>query len=110
MEKIPHLLLTRFNLAIHFGCEKKPGSKCPEAPWLNEEYLAGKFEIFEKWTYPSIQNQTDHIFKWIVLLRKDTPNKFKQKIENYAENMDNFEVWYLDDEESENFENIFISI
>ena len=106
MKNIVHLLLTRFNLAIHFGCEKRPDSKCPDFPWLDEEYLSKRFEIFEKWTYPSIKNQTDNNFKWIVLFHRETPKRFKQRIKCYEENMDNFEAWFLNDDESHDYDKI----
>lgn len=106
MGKIVHLVLTRFNLAIRFGCAKRLGTQCPDFPWLDEEYLERRFRIFEQYTYPSFLNQTDQNFKWIVCFHKDTPYKFKQYIEKYEKEMKNFEAWYFDNNESENFDKI----
>lgn len=106
MNTVSHLIFTRFNLAIHFGCAKRRDTQCPDSPWLNEKYLADRFEIFERYTYPSFQNQTDQNFKWIVLFHKDTPQKFKQRIQIYEKETRNFEAWYFDDSESACFEDI----
>lgn len=103
---VSHLVLTRFNLAIHFECKKRYGTQCPDFPWISEEYLERRFKIFEQYTYPSFRNQTDQNFKWVVLFHINTPHRFKQQIEKYKKEMKNFEAWYFDDDESENFEKI----
>ena len=100
--EIPHIVLTRFNLAIKFECRKRGDSEIPmEKPWLNEEYLKRRFEIFEKYTFSSFLDQTNQDFEWIVLFHKDTPELYKKKINDYSKKMRQFNAWFLDDSECE---------
>lgn len=95
-DKVVHLILTRFNLALGFGNKKPPTSKL----WLNERYLNKRFEIFEKYTFSSFLNQTNKNFVWIVMFHKDTPNIYKDRIEILMSSMPQFRAMFLDDEES----------
>lgn len=105
-KQTPHVILTRFNLAIKFDCLQRFDSNVPsECPWLDEHYLASRFEIFEKYTFPSFLNQTDQNFEWIVMFHKKTPDSFKNKIDELSRKMKQFTAWYLDDDESINFGN-----
>ena len=100
MRKIPHIVLTRFNLAIKFDCAKRFDSHVPlECPWLNEKYLEERFRIFEEYTYPSFLRQTDKEFRWIVMFHKDTPSCYRERIKKLEEKMEQFEAWFLDDEQ-----------
>ena len=63
-------LITRFN----YGNNPKG---------IDEEYLKRRIEIFDKYTFPSINAQTDKNFTWIILLNSKTPEKFKNAIEEY---------------------------
>lgn len=97
---IPHIVLTRFNLALNFACKKREDSTVPQdKPWLEPDYLEKRFDIFEKYTYPSFAGQTDKNFKWIVMFHKDTPQKFKERIQKLSQGMEQMEAWFLDDEE-----------
>lgn len=102
-EVTPHLILTRFNLAIKFACHKREDSVIPDRPWLDEQYLNQRFAIFEKYTFLSLLNQTDKNFKWIVLFHKDTPEKYKERIDILSNKMNQFEPWFLNDNECERY-------
>jgi len=102
-KEVQHIVLTRFNLALNFQCKKRDDSIVPlKQPWLEEEYLQKRFRIFEKYTFPSFLEQTDKSYKWIVMFHKDTPDIFKKRIQQLAEQMDQMEAWYMDDEECHN--------
>lgn len=99
-EGLEHLILTRFNLAIRFGCGKRFDSNVPaDKPWLDPEYLDKRFDIFETYTFPSFQKQTVQDFKWIVLFHADTPEIFKKRISGLQEQMEQFCPLFLDDGE-----------
>ncbi|WP_299441300.1 glycosyltransferase [uncultured Rhodospira sp.] len=67
-----HAFITRFNIA-------SPGR---ESDLRNRPgWLARRFEIFEKFTVPSMSSQTDQKFYWIILFDKDTPEEFRRRIE-----------------------------
>lgn len=85
--------LTRFNLEIPSFCEDG------ERLCLNEEYLNSRFDIFEKYTLPSMMAQTEDIFSWIIMFHKDTPLKFRKKIDSYVASCPQIIPWYLSAEE-----------
>ncbi len=68
---VPHVLMTRFNLAT-------PGR---EAAIRNRpDWLAGRFALFEDFCLPSVAAQTSRDFTWIVYFDKDTPDQFKDRV------------------------------
>ena len=75
-----HFLITRFNLKTDLWSNDKRGGNI-----LTEEWLADRFELFEKYCLPSIQNQSNLNFTWLVYFGTDTPEKYKAIIEKYAE-------------------------
>lgn len=68
-----HFILTRFNLLL--WRQDKGGSPVRYSDWLEH-----RFALFEKYTLPSIKNQTCQEFEWIVLLDFKTPDRFKERI------------------------------
>ena len=72
-----HLVLTKFNLDysdILYENEKD------QKLWLDPDWIEGRFELFEKYCFPSIEAQTEKNFLWIVFFHKDTPTAQKDKI------------------------------
>lgn len=51
---------------------------------LDPDWLADRFRLFEAFCYPSVKSQTDQNFKWIVLFDEETPQPFKDRIENLS--------------------------
>lgn len=71
--KFSTILLTQFN----WGTNPKG---------IDNDYLNKRFEIFDKYTFPSINTQSDNDFYWILLLNAKTPQKFRDKLEEYKKN------------------------
>jgi len=69
-----HYIITRFNLKQAVWNTDKKGAEVNNEDWLKE-----RFEIFEKYCFPSIKNQTEKNFKWLVYFDSDTPEFFKKK-------------------------------
>lgn len=68
---VPHVLMTRFNLAT-------PGR---EAAIRNRpDWLATRFRLFEDFCLPSVAEQTTGAFTWIIYFDKDTPAEFKARV------------------------------
>jgi len=86
MEKFEHFFLTKFN--VRSFPDKKPG--CDPA------WLENRFKLFDRFCFPSVQNQSNQNFKWLVFFDVDTPELFKQKITKYANQWSNFVPVYLD--------------
>ena len=73
-------ILTRFNVDItHVNSLINQ-----EACRLDEKYLNERFRLFEKYCLPSILNQSDKNFKYLVFFHPQTPDKFKERIKYYT--------------------------
>ena len=79
-----HFLITRFNL-------KNPDwdvTKNNEA-LLDEKWMDERFELFSNYCLPSVINQTNKNFKWLVFFDTSTSKIYQEKIENFVhENFD----------------------
>ena len=81
---VPHVLMTRFNLAT-------PGR---EAAIRNRpDWLATRFRLFEEFCLPSVAEQTRKAFTWIIYFDKDTPAEFKDRVTALQSQVP-FEAWY----------------
>lgn len=78
-----HFLLTRFNIIFTRGINK---NVCP----FDEEWHNHRFILFDKYCFPSVKNQTNQNFKWLVFFNIDTPDKYRNKIEEYRNAYANF--------------------
>lgn len=73
-----HFLLTRFNLWL-WNKDKK-GAEIDRERWLEE-----RLELFERFTLPSVLNQSCRDFEWVMLVDKETPESLKRRIQQYKE-------------------------
>lgn len=74
--KFEHVIMTRFNLAT-------PGNESAlrnEVGWLEE-----RFELFETVCLPSVAQQTNQNFTWIIYFDTDTPVQFRKRIAQLQE-------------------------
>jgi Putative rhamnosyl transferase len=81
-----HFFLTKFN--VRSFPDLKPG--CDPA-WLER-----RFNLFDQFCFPSVSQQSNQNFKWLVFFDIDTPEEFKQKISAYSKQWENFVPVYLD--------------
>lgn len=86
MGQFNHFFLTKFN--VRSFPELKPGC---DPTWLER-----RFRLFDQFCFPSVQQQSNQNFKWLVFFDVDTPEPFKQKIAAYANTWENFVPVYLD--------------
>ncbi len=84
LSAIPHVLMTRFNLAT-------PGREAAirNAP----DWLATRFDLFEAFCLPSVASQTSKDFTWIIYFDKDTPQRFKDRVKALQREVP-FEAYY----------------
>lgn len=94
--QIRHYILTRFNLVL--WCKDKNGR-----PTRDESWLASRFDLFERYTLPSVMNQSNKDFLWIVLFDSETPEPYRERVMQWADNFPNFRyipvraanaIWY----------------
>lgn len=67
-----HVIMTRFNMPSpgrESQIRAKPG------------WLAGRFDLFERYCLPSIVAQTSRDFHWIIYFDRETPPEFRARIE-----------------------------
>lgn len=93
-----HFIITRFNIRTTFDCKPKNPNNDPTKLILDSGYLKERFFIFEKYTLPSIVNQTSQNFEWILLFHKKTPKEFKQKIKQLKEKYNFIDLYFGDKE------------
>jgi hypothetical protein len=67
-----HLFLTRFNVKSG-GKEKRLRE--------NPTWLADRFELFDRFCWPSMTSQTRTDFIWVVFFDSQTPDEFMKRIE-----------------------------
>lgn len=78
-----HAIITRFNLSIKYN--GSIGNVDGIDTCRDENYLSNRFEIFEKYTFPSVIAQSCREFKWIVMFHQETPERFKEKLKELEE-------------------------
>lgn len=97
-----HFVITRFNIRANYSCTLRNPDKNPMKRILDQDYLQERFKIFEKYTLPSIKNQTNQNFIWLILFHKNTPNIFKRRVEQLKKEYAFIDL-YFGDEEKFNF-------
>ncbi len=85
-----HYILTRFNLRSDDWTVTKNNEKV-----LTEEWLEERFDLFENYCFTSVKNQTNQNFKWLVFFDINTPEVYKQKVENYRKTYQNFLPFFI---------------
>jgi radical SAM protein with 4Fe4S-binding SPASM domain len=73
MATFAHFLITRFNVRIFYA-------NPPDVEWLEH-----RFQLFDRFCYPSVFGQSTQNFKWIVLFDEQTPEHYRQRIQKYAQ-------------------------
>jgi hypothetical protein len=67
-----HVIMTRFNLATpgrESDIRNRPG------------WLAGRFDLFERYCLPTLAAQTVQDFEWVIYFDEGTPAEFRERIE-----------------------------
>lgn len=67
-----HFLLTRFSVAIF-------GERFHERAWLDK-----RFELFERFCFPSVQGQSSQSFDWFVFFDSSLPEDLRARVATYS--------------------------
>lgn len=97
--KYSHFLITRFNLKQkRWATDKNNGAiDINSSKWLER-----RFRLFRRFTFPSVESQTCKKFVWLVYFDSDTPNIFREEINNFKSRFINFTPCFIDSIESLN--------
>lgn len=74
-QKFDHFILTRFNVRITYET-MDPSAR----PGVDETWLKNRFKLYETICLPSVAQQTNQSFRWLVFLDVDTPMEFKNRM------------------------------
>lgn len=69
-----HFLITRFNLRMSNWHATKSNQAI-----LDEDWHLERFDLFEKYCLPSVINQSNKNFTWVIFFDNSTPPRFKTK-------------------------------
>ncbi|WP_242117932.1 glycosyltransferase [Aestuariivivens sediminicola] len=86
-----HFIITRFNLRQSIWKKDKNQVQVNNSAWLEERYA-----LFNTYCLPSIQNQTNQNFKWLVFFDSKTVLSYKNKNTILHEKYPNFIPVYVD--------------
>ena len=84
-----HFVLTKFNVRVNYKKLNK------STVGLNPDWLEHRFELFERFCFPSLRKQSNQNFQWLVFFDIKTPAKFKEKVRKYTA-WQNFVPVYVD--------------
>jgi hypothetical protein len=90
------VVVTRFNVAYaaaHFAQDRSG------APRRTPAWLKKRFELFEGFCLPSLKQQTDQRFTWLVLFSDSTPDEYRRRIEATQRDLPAFQPLFLSDDE-----------
>jgi hypothetical protein len=83
-----HFIITRFSIydnnSTSFKLTRKTRKNQIKSKLFNTQRLDFKFKVFDKMTYPSIQNQTCKNYSWLIYASDYLPEKYKEKLNTYS--------------------------
>lgn len=86
-----HFLITRFNLKLEEWKTAKDGSIVLSKEWLDQRFI-----LFENYCLPSVLNQSNANFIWLLFFDNDTSYEYRERIHELIEKYDNIRVVYTD--------------
>ena len=105
MKNYKHFVITLFNLQFGSTEEKrnywhkdKRGISTQTEAWLQK-----RFELFDRYCFPSMKGQTTQDFIWLCLFDSNTSDVYKSKVEKYKEQMPQFCPLFFSAEEAKEF-------
>lgn len=87
-----HFLITRFNIKKSDWSHTHRGVEV-----LTESWMEQRFKLFEQYCLPSVRNQSNQHFSWLVFFDINTPVLFRDKIQELQKNYPNFKPVFIDD-------------
>ncbi|MBN1599351.1 MAG: hypothetical protein JW894_13745 [Bacteroidales bacterium] len=91
--KFDHFLITRFNLKSDQNNWKTADNRsiASTGDWLDH-----RIELFQEYCLPSVINQSNKDFTWLIYLDSETTHEYRQKIENLTNGYSLIKLRYAD--------------
>ena len=86
-----HFLITRFNLKNPEWDVTKNNEALLDEKWMDE-----RLELFSNYCLPSVINQSNKNFKWLLFFDSSTSDKYRAKIESILQKNDLIVPFYID--------------
>lgn len=79
MKNFEHFILTKFNLGLY----TKPIAEKKGRPFEGDHWMEHRLRLFAEYCFPSVTNQVNQEFTWILLLDPKTPSKYLSELKRY---------------------------
>lgn len=86
-----HYLITRFNLKNQEWKFTKNNDTLLDDTWMKE-----RMELFQNYCLPSVVNQTNKNFKWLLFFDSSTSVFFREEIQKTVQNYAFIRIFYID--------------
>lgn len=86
-----HFLITRFNLRVDAWKDDKKGN-----PVLSDRWMEKRFDLFSNYCLPSVINQVNKNFTWLLFFDTSTSEKQKEKIKELTTPYSFVKVVFID--------------
>ncbi|MFV0328557.1 MAG: glycosyltransferase [Dysgonomonas sp.] len=96
MGRYKHFVITLFNLRRIWVADKN-NKETDTQKWLDD-----RFELFDKYCFPSVNNQINKDFVWLCLFDEGTPSKYIERVKKYELQCPQMVPCYFSVEDMEN--------
>lgn len=86
-----HYIITRFNVRVDEWKQTRNKEMV-----LTDEWLKHRFDLFDRFCFPSVMNQSEQKFKWLVFFDITTDANYRTKIAGFADRYRNFIPLFID--------------
>ena len=92
MKDFDHFIITRFNLRSEsFSLDDKRNKKTLQKDWMDH-----RFNLFKQFCLPSLKNQSNKNFKWLIYFDQNTDKYYKEEFNKISQLNDFLIVKYVD--------------
>ena len=90
--KFTHYLITRYNVPIPGFQMDKSGQSTRDEKWLQH-----RFALFEKFCLPSVLNQSNKEFNWLIYVDREAPVYYYDQLKTSVQNHPNIHIYQVSD-------------
>lgn len=84
-----HFIITRYNVKV------KGWEETRDKEPIDDNWMRHRFELFRNYCFPSILNQSNQNFIWLLFLNDDTKEEFRNQLEELVAPHSNIKLVYI---------------